>query len=141
MRVLDACASPGGKSFAAAILMHNQGSILSCDIHEKKLTLPACLEAVADLNDDLKSDILKYVSSMFIPEKYKILSEAETSLVLVTIQEGKFHQIKRMFHAVGKEVLSLMRTGMGTLSLDPSLLTGEYRPLTEEEIQELKGNQ
>ena len=39
MRVLDACASPGGKSFAAAILMHNQGSILSCDIHEKKLAL------------------------------------------------------------------------------------------------------
>lgn len=39
MRVLDACASPGGKSFAAAILMYNQGSILSCDIHEKKLAL------------------------------------------------------------------------------------------------------
>ena len=39
MRVLDACASPGGKSFAAAILMRNRGSILSCDIHEKKLAL------------------------------------------------------------------------------------------------------
>lgn len=37
MRVLDACASPGGKSFAAAIRMQNKGSILSCDIHEKKL--------------------------------------------------------------------------------------------------------
>lgn len=39
MRVLDACACPGGKSFAAAIRMENKGSILSCDIHEKKLSL------------------------------------------------------------------------------------------------------
>lgn len=39
MKVLDACACPGGKSFAAAIRMHNRGSILSCDIHEKKLGL------------------------------------------------------------------------------------------------------
>lgn len=39
MQVLDACAAPGGKSFAAAIAMENKGSILSCDIHEKKLPL------------------------------------------------------------------------------------------------------
>ncbi|MBQ3373976.1 MAG: methyltransferase domain-containing protein [Oscillospiraceae bacterium] len=39
MRVLDACAAPGGKSFTAAVLMKNEGSILSCDIHEKKLSL------------------------------------------------------------------------------------------------------
>ena len=39
MRVLDACSAPGGKSFAAAIAMENQGSVLSCDIHEKKLSL------------------------------------------------------------------------------------------------------
>lgn len=45
MRVLDACACPGGKSFAAAIRMQNRGSILSCDIHEKKLRV---LETGAD---------------------------------------------------------------------------------------------
>ncbi|MDO4815398.1 MAG: methyltransferase domain-containing protein, partial [Bacillota bacterium] len=39
MKVLDACAAPGGKSFAAAIDMHNTGSIISCDLHEKKLSL------------------------------------------------------------------------------------------------------
>lgn len=39
MRLLDACAAPGGKSFAAALAMENKGSILSCDIHEKKLAL------------------------------------------------------------------------------------------------------
>ena len=39
MQVLDACAAPGGKSFAAAMQMRNEGSILSCDIHPHKLTL------------------------------------------------------------------------------------------------------
>ncbi len=39
MRVLDACSAPGGKSFTASVLMENRGSILSCDIHEKKLSL------------------------------------------------------------------------------------------------------
>ena len=39
MRVLDACSAPGGKSFTASVLMENHGSILSCDIHEKKLSL------------------------------------------------------------------------------------------------------
>ena len=51
----------------------------------------------------------------------------------VTIQEGKFHQVKRMFHAVGKEVQYLKRLSIGTLKLDESLALGEFRPLTEEE--------
>lgn len=111
------------------------------DIREKKPTLPAGLQKVEDLTDDLKSVMKQYAASMYISEKNRVLSEDETSLVLVTIQEGKFHQIKRMFHAIEKEVLSLMRTGMGSLSLDPSLPSGKYRPLTEKEIQGLKGNQ
>ena len=51
----------------------------------------------------------------------------------VTIQEGKFHQVKRMFHAVGKEVQYLKRLSIGTLKLDESLALGEFRPLSEEE--------
>ena len=53
--------------------------------------------------------------------------------VEVTIREGKFHQIKRMFAAVGREVLYLKRLSMGPLVLDGSLAPGAYRRLTEEE--------
>ena len=55
-----------------------------------------------------------------------------------TIQEGKFHQIKRMFLAIGKEVVYLKRLTMGPISLDEKLEEGEYRRLTEEEIEKLK---
>ena len=56
----------------------------------------------------------------------------------VTIREGRFHQIKRMFHAVGCEVLYLKRLSMGTLHLDASLPEGSYRPLTRKELEQLK---
>lgn len=57
--------------------------------------------------------------------------------VLVTIKEGKYHQIKRMFAAVGKQVLYLKRLSMGSLQLDESLEKGAYRELTGEEIKGL----
>lgn len=62
------------------------------------------------------------------------------SEVLITIQEGKFHQIKKMIRALpeGKDVLYLRRISMGALKLDENLAPGEYRSLTEEEIAVLK---
>ncbi|MBC2198441.1 rRNA pseudouridine synthase [Listeria seeligeri] len=54
--------------------------------------------------------------------------------IKVTIQEGKFHQVKRMFAATGKTVTYLKRISMGKLMLDESLGLGEYRPLTEKEL-------
>ena len=66
-----------------------------------------------------------------LPAALEILESADE--VKVTIREGKFHQIKRMFAAVGREVLYLKRVSMGPLSLDGSLETGAYRRLTEEE--------
>ena len=68
----------------------------------------------------------------------EIRSSGEISEVRVTVQEGKYHQIKRMFHAVGCEVLYLKRLSMGSLVLDGSLKPGEYRPLTEEELAGLQ---
>ncbi len=65
------------------------------------------------------------------PAELEILDPA--SEVKVTIREGKFHQIKRMFAAVGREVLYLKRLSMGPLVLDGSLEAGEYRRLTPEE--------
>lgn len=54
--------------------------------------------------------------------------------VLVTIHEGRYHQVKRMFAALGNHVEKLHRESMGGLELPADLAVGEYRPLTEEEI-------
>lgn len=81
------------------------------DIGEKKPTLPAALE---------------------------ILKSGDQSEIRVTLHEGKFHQVKRMFEAVGCKVTYLKRLSMGTLSLDGELKPGEYRHLTEEEVNDLK---
>ena len=72
-----------------------------------------------------------------LPSKLEILYSGEISEIRLTIQEGKFHQVKRMFHAVGKEVIYLKRLSMGTLLLDETLKSGEYRALTNEELKRL----
>ena len=73
-----------------------------------------------------------------MPAVLEILSVGEISEVYVTIQEGKFHQIKRMFAAVGKTVLYLKRLRMGSLVLDPALQAGESRLLSQKEIDDLR---
>ena len=74
-----------------------------------------------------------------MPADLEILEAGrDLSRVRLTIREGKFHQVKRMFHAQGMEVVYLKRESMGPLRLDESLKPGEYRPLTEEEIKRLK---
>lgn len=85
------------------------------DIGEKKESLPAELE------------ILSYAR-----DGDKIITE-----VKVTIHEGKFHQIKRMFQACGKRVVYLKRLSMGSLELDKNLRPGEWRSLTDVEIEKL----
>ncbi|EAD2758957.1 rRNA pseudouridine synthase [Listeria monocytogenes] len=65
------------------------------------------------------------------PARLEIITPNEIN---VTIQEGKFHQVKRMFAARGKKVSYLKRISMGNLQLDESLGLGEYRPLTESEL-------
>ena len=82
------------------------------DIGEEKLTLPARIELIYENH---------------------IAKEA-----MLTITEGKFHQVKRMFKAVGLNVTFLKRISMGKLLLDESLKPGEYRALTESEISLLK---
>ncbi len=72
------------------------------------------------------------------PAAVRQISDDEMEL---TIHEGKFHQIKRMMHAVGNEVVYLKRLQMGSLKLDESLACGEYRPLSEAEIHALKNRE
>ena len=83
------------------------------DIGEKKLTKPAVLSI-------LKSD--------------------DISEIELTITEGKFHQVKRMFKAIGMEVIYLKRISMGKLKLDDTLMLGGYRELTAQEIAQIGGN-
>ena len=71
------------------------------------------------------------------PAKLIVLKSDVISEIELTIQEGKFHQVKRMFEAVGKNVIYLKRLEMGTLKLDEDLGLGEYRLLTQKEIEKL----
>lgn len=73
------------------------------------------------------------------PAELRILSKQEEqagtlSKIELTIMEGKFHQVKRMFEAVGKQVVYLKRISMGALQLDTALPEGHYRELTAEEF-------
>ncbi|MBK3496069.1 rRNA pseudouridine synthase [Viridibacillus sp. YIM B01967] len=72
------------------------------------------------------------------PGELVILNAGPTSEIELTISEGKFHQVKRMFESVGKKVTYLKRLSMGALQLDEELALGEYRELTEEELNSLK---
>ncbi len=71
------------------------------------------------------------------PAKLEIINEHEAYL---SISEGKYHQIKKMCHSLGKEVIYLKRIAIGNLILDENLKEGEYRELTDEEIERLKEN-
>ena len=74
------------------------------------------------------------------PAKLELVSvdtEKDQSLVRVTIAEGKFHQVKRMVAYCGKEVVDLQRLTMGTLTLDENLKRGEWRRLSQEELEDL----
>ncbi len=73
--------------------------------------------------------------TQLMPAGLEILSPDRSR---VTIHEGKFHQVKRMFEACGKKVVYLKRLSMGTLTLDPALPEGEWRELTKEEVRMLR---
>ena len=77
--------------------------------------------------------------ALTLPAKLEICSEDRKNCLL-TIHEGKFHQVKRMFQSAENEVVFLKRMSMGSLTLDKALETGQYRPLTQEEIERLKTN-
>lgn len=91
------------------------------DIGEKAPTLPAGAKLLSQEASDSETE-----------------SGQTLSFVELTIHEGKFHQVKRMFQAVGKPVLYLKRLSMGSLVLDEALKPGEFRALTKEEIRTLK---
>lgn len=76
-----------------------------------------------------------------LPAGLEILTAGERSECLVTLREGKFHQVKRMLAERGKPVEYLKRLSMGPLRLDESLAPGEFRLLTKEELENLHNRQ
>ncbi len=84
----------------------------------------------------LESGIALNEEEVCAPAKVERISENE---MILTIQEGKFHQVKRMMHAIANEVVYLKRLRMGNLVLDENLELGDYRMLSDEEIASLKG--
>ncbi|OES44108.1 pseudouridine synthase [Domibacillus iocasae] len=94
-----------------------------------------------------EADIAAFKEGVTLDDGYQtkpgdlvILSSGSESEIELTITEGKFHQVKRMFQSVDKEVVYLKRLSMGALGLDEELELGEYRELTEEELDLLKEN-
>ncbi|MGI6070250.1 MAG: pseudouridine synthase [Blautia sp.] len=73
-----------------------------------------------------------------LPSQLQILSSGPTSEILLTITEGRYHQVKRMFEAIGCKVTYLKRQSMGGLPLDETLAPGSFRPLTAEELKLLR---
>ena len=73
-----------------------------------------------------------------LPAKLKILKSDEKSEIELTIYEGKFHQVKRMFEALGTRVTYLKRIAMGKLFLDETLKKGEIKKLTAEDIKKIE---
>ena len=131
------------KDTEGLLLITNDGKLahelLSPKKHVDKTYYVEAAEEVTD--DDVRAFergvILEEDNYKTLPAKLQIIESGYPSICLVTIREGKFHQVKRMFNALDNEVTYLKRISMGTLKLDESIKTGQYRHLTEEEIKEL----
>ncbi|EJQ50079.1 pseudouridine synthase [Bacillus cereus BAG5X1-1] len=92
-----------------------------------------------------EEDVKEFAKGVILEDGYEtkpgeltILKSDDISEIELVITEGKFHQVKRMFEAVGKKVVYLKRTEMGPLVLDEELELGQYRELTDEEVEMLK---
>ncbi len=138
--------SPAGrldKDTEGLLLLTNDGelihNLLSPKRHVDKTYYVRTREEIcpADL-EALRQGVDIGEASLTLPARAELLTPKE---LLLTIQEGKFHQVKRMLQAVNNEVLYLKRMTFGSLTLDEALAPGEYRPLTAQEIDKLKNGE
>jgi len=127
------------------LLLTNNGKLAHAMLSPKKHVEKIYRAKVAGLMN--QSDVERFARGIELkdftchPAQLKIVEldeEKEISLVEITLAEGKFHQVKRMVAACGKEVTDLQRLSMGPLQLDPELALGEWRRLTEEELKSLE---
>ncbi len=130
------------KDTEGLLLITNDGA-LAHDLLSPKKHVDKTYFAVID-GEVKEEHIVKFAEGVDIgdetptmPAVLKILKSGEGSEIELTIQEGRFHQVKRMFEAIGTKVTYLKRISMGSLTLG-ELKSGGVRRLTEEEIQSLK---
>lgn len=131
------------KDTEGLLLLTNDGQLAHSLLSPKK-NVPKTYFAVID-QEVTEEDVFAFQQGVTLDDGYKtkpasmkILKSGIRSDVELTITEGKFHQVKRMFEARGKKVIYLKRISMGPITLDESLELGQYRELTEEEIEDLK---
>lgn len=132
------------KDTEGLLLLTNDGKLAHQLLSPKKRvpkTYYAVVEGKVDENDRLAfgEGIVLEDGYQTLPGELTILASGGTSEIELTIYEGKYHQVKRMFEAVGKRVTYLKRISMGPLQLDPNLEPGEYRELSKQEVDLLKG--
>lgn len=127
------------KDTEGLLILTNDGkmahSLLSPKHHVDKVYYAKVLGRMeeADIETFAKGIVLSD-GTTYEPGKLEIITSGEESEIYVTIREGKFHQVKRMVQAVGKEVTYLKRIKMGGLSLPEDLSLGTYRRMTQEEL-------
>ncbi len=129
------------KDTVGLLLLTNDGELnhklLSPKYHVDKVYY-AYLEKEAT-----EEDVAAFENGLVLGDGYKCMAaglkidEEDKKEVHVTLHEGKFHQVKRMFHARDNEVTFLQRVSFGPLSLDETLEEGEFRELTSEELDAL----
>ncbi|WP_314448629.1 pseudouridine synthase [uncultured Streptococcus sp.] len=126
------------------LLLTNNGKLAHAMLSPKKHVEKIYRAQVAGLMN--QADVERFAAEIELkdftcqPAQLKILELDEakgTSLVEITLAEGKFHQVKRMVASCGKEVTDLQRLTMGPLQLDPALALGEWRRLTTDELERL----
>lgn len=132
------------KDTVGLLLLTNDGDLnhrlISPKFHVDKVYYAKIDKVVTD------KDVVAFSKGVTLDDGYKckegkleiLSSDEDGSEVLITIQEGKYHQVKRMFEAVGKTVVYLRRMKFGGLDLDETLEEGQYRELTEDEVNHLK---
>lgn len=94
-------------------------------------------EVTEDDVEEFKQGIVLDDGYETLPAELEIIKSGPVSEIELTIVEGKFHQVKRMFEAVGKRVIYLKRISIGNLNLDEDLELGEYREISPEEIENI----
>lgn len=92
----------------------------------------------SDAKERIEEGLILTDGTPTLPAWLEVLQTGEATEVQLTIREGKFHQVKRMFETLGCNVVYLKRMSMGSLLLDEALKPGEYRALREEELEDLK---